>query len=226
MSAAAELFAKARQAHAEQRDLDARLLLAAGVTALAGKGVKPIVVGGTAVDFYAAKTTPQGLQASRDLRASQDVDLITLGEFGPDAPRLRKILSDSNEFSTDQEKFPEASRRRWWLKDAPLLVEVLGGELYGDDSRLVTLELDDAGAVVYLWAPEDTAWQYMQNSLATNHRGSWERALVICKVQADQAWDWDYLASRVEPGAPIQLVEALRAGDSFDAMRERVADAT
>ena len=65
----------------------------------------------------------------------------------------------------------------------------------------------------------------MQSSLATRHRESWERALVIARTQESQSWDWDYLATRVEPGAPIQLVEALRAGDSFDAMLERVSAA-
>jgi hypothetical protein len=222
VSAGSELFVQARQASTEGRDLDARLLLAAGITALAGNAVRPVVVGGTAVDFYAAKTTPQSLQASKELRASQDVDIITLGEFGSDPQRLRRILADSKEFSSDQEAIPEASRRRWWLKGAPLLVEVLRGELYGDETRLVTLDLDGAGSKVYLWGPEDTAWQYMQSGLATRHRESWERAVVIAKAQADQSWDWDYLATRVEPGAPIQLVEALRVGDSFDAMLERV----
>lgn len=221
MSAAADRLAQARQASQDGRDLDARLLLAAGITQLAEGQVKPIVVGGTAFDFYAAQTTPKGLQASRELRASQDADIITLAEHGPGPGRLRKILADSNDFYSDQRALPEASRRRWWLKGAPLLAEVLRGELYGDEDRLVTLDV--AGGTVYLWSPEDTAWQYMQSSLATRHRESWERALVIARTQAQQSWDWDYLGSRVEPSAPIQLVEALRAGDSYDAMLERVA---
>jgi hypothetical protein len=216
MSAAADLLAQARIASEEGRDLDARLLLAAGITELANGEMKPVIVGGTAVDFYAAKTTPQGLQASKELRASLDVDVITVAEFGPDAPRLRKILQESGEFTGGP------GQRGWWLKGAPLLVEVLGDELYGDEDRLVVLDIE--GSPVYLWGPEDCAWQYMQSSLATRHRDSWERALVIARTQA-QLWDWDYLATRVEPLAPIQLVEALQAGDSYDAMLERVAAA-
>ena len=223
MSAAPELLRLAREAHADGRDLDARLLLAAGITALAGDRLRPIVVGGTAVDVYAATPTSRGLRPSRELSASQDVDLVTLGEFGPDATSLRRILQQSAEFVADQPAIPEASRRRWWLKGAPMLVEVLGGELFGSADRLVELEVE--GAAVYLWAPEDCAWQYAQSSLATHHRESWERAVVIARTQSRQAWDWDYLTTRAGPGAPAELVEALRAGDSFDAMLERVDEA-
>ena len=222
MSDASSLFTKARQASAAGRDLDARLALAAGITQLAGLvGVKPIVVGGTAVDFYAASATPRGLEPNKTLRASQDVDVITVTSFGADPAALRQALAKNPDFTSEETAIPVASRRKWWLKGAPLLVEILGGELYGDPERVV--ELDVAGGQVFLWAPEDTAWQYMQVALSERSRTSWERAVAIAAAQANEAWQWDYLRSRADALAPVALVEALQAGDSFDEMQERCA---
>lgn len=222
MSDASRLFEAARQANREGRDLDGRLALAAGIGVLAGPDLRPIVVGGTAVDFYAAQATPSGgLQMNRDLRASQDVDLITVSEFGSDPARLRKVLATSPDFYSEETKIPVGQRRKWWLKEAPMLVEVLKGELYGDPGRVV--ELDVEGAPAYIWAPEDTAWQYMQTALATKDRVCWERASAIAAAQTPQAWDWDYLASRADELAPVDLVAALRDGDSYDDMLARMA---
>lgn len=223
MSDARELLQLAREAHRNGRDLDARLALAAGVTQLSGDSVRPIVVGGTAVDFYAAHSTPTGLRPSKDLRPSLDLDVVTVGEFGPDAARLRRILAASPEFYSQQSAVPVDGRRKWWLKGAPLLLEVLGGQLFGDPHRVFELRVQ--GAPLYLWGPEDTAWQSMQSSLATRDRASWERAVAIAAAQAGPDWDWDYLSSRAEALAPRVLIDALRDGDDYDAMLERVASA-
>ncbi len=221
MSNASSLFEAARQANRDGRDLDARLALAAGIALLAAPNLRPIVVGGTAVDFYAAQATPDGgLRLNRNLRASQDVDIITVSEFGSDPVRLRNILAASPEFYSEENGIPVGQRRKWWLKGAPILVEILRGELYGDPTRLV--ELDVEGAPAYIWAPEDTAWQYMQTALATKDRVCWERALAIAAAQTSQAWDWEYLASRADDLAPVELVAALRDGDSYDDMMARV----
>lgn len=203
------------------RDLDARLALAAGLAELGRTaGIRPVVVGGTAVDFYAASTTARGeLLPSRRLQASQDVDIITVAGAGSDAAGLRKLLAASPEFYADTPAIPVAGRRKWWLRDAPMLVEVLGDELYGDPERVVTLEID--GSEAYLWAPEDTVWQYAQLALSERSRTSWERARAIAAAQA--LLDWDYLRTRADTLAPVGIVEALRDEDSFDAMMERMA---
>jgi hypothetical protein len=221
VSNASSLFEAARQASRDGRDLDARLALAAGIALLAAPNLRPIVVGGTAVDFYAAQATPEGgLRLNRDLRASQDVDIITVSEFGSDPVRLRNILAASPEFYSEEGKIPVEQRRKWWLKGAPILVEILRGELYGDPGRVIELEVE--GAPAYIWAPEDTAWQYAQTALATKDRACWERALVIAAVQSNQAWDWDYLQTRADDLAPVELVASLRAGDSYDEMLVRM----
>lgn len=222
MSGASSLFEKAREASRTGRDLDARLALAAGISVLAGPDLRPIVVGGTAVDFYAAKATPTGLQPSRDLRASQDVDIITLGEFGAEPERLRRLLAASPDFYSEENAIPPARRRQWWLHGAPLLVEILRGELYGDPTRVLEIEVEDASA--YLWSPEDTAWQYMQNALATKDRTSWERAVAIAAAQVPLDWDWEYLASRTDSLAPVGLVQALRDADTYDEMLIRLGN--
>jgi hypothetical protein len=220
LSGAAELAAAARRWWVAGRTLEARLALAASLAALAApQKIRPVVVGGTAVDFYAALSTPSGLEPSRSLRASRDVDVITVGEFG-DAGRLRLLLEASPEFEADEPRIPAAQCRKWWLRGAPLLVEVMSGDLYGDPQRVVTVEFE--GGEAYLWAPEDTAWQYAQSAQATRHQPSWERALAIARAQD---LDWDYLRTRPDALAPAALVDALEAGDGYDAMLERLGAA-
>jgi len=221
-SDAASLFALARDMSAAGRSLEARLALAAGLAALAKPlGTVPIVVGGTAVDFHAAASTPKGLEPNAGLQASQDVDVITLGQFGPDAASLRTALESSGEFRAQTPAIPVEGRRQWWLRDTRLLVEVLGGELYGDPERVVTIEVEGHEAV--MWGPEDTAWHYAQAALATRDRTSWERARVIAAIHSrGEDWDWDYLRTRPDELAPTELVDALEAGDSYEQMLERV----
>lgn len=217
-SDASRLFQLARDLLAEQRDLEARLALGAGLTALSqGTGITPVIVGGTAVDFYAAKTTPSGLTPSRELSASQDVDVIVVGVYAG-ASRLRQLLSKAPDFYRDNEKIPIQGTRKWWLKGAPMLVEVLGGELAGDPERVVRIEIGDGEAT--LWGPEDTIWHYAQASLALKDRYQWERARVLSKAQ--ETLDWPYMEGLVSPIEPHALFEALGAADSFEQMLERV----
>jgi hypothetical protein len=218
-SDASSLFAAARAQSAAGRDLEARLALAAGLHALADPGLVPVVVGGTAVDFYAARTTPSGLEPSRILHASQDVDIIVLGAY-TGAGRLRALLDSSGEFERNTHGIPVEQTRQWWFKGAPMLVEVLSGDLAGDPERVVLVDVEGGEAV--LWGPEDTVWHYAQSALATTSASEWERAVILRHVQD---LDWDYMRTLPDALAPATLVDALQAEETFDEMLWRVHEA-
>ncbi len=214
MSGAASLFAKAKEAFAANQDLDARLLVAAGLTALGEPlGIKPVVVGGTAVDFYAASTTPRGLERSTAIAGSQDLDVVAVGLYG-DAATFRRALA-VNGF-TRVGAIPVDACRGWLLAGAGILVEVLGGDLAGSEDRVVAIEVDDG--VAYLWGPEDTVWQYAENAWSMRERPAWERARVI---SATQELDWDYLEEIVaREGKPLAIIACLRRGSSYEELQE------
>ncbi len=213
-------MAVARRQSAADRKLDARLALAAALAALGRSvGTLAVVVGGTAVDFYAAQATPLGLEPSPRLRASDDVDIIAVGSFG-DAKLLRLALAASADFypRIAPDKLPVEDQRTWWVKGAPLAVDIIRGELYGDPERITRVAV--AGGEAYIWGAEDTAWQYMQASLALRDRTCWERARAIAAAQ--EPLDWDYLRTRADALAPVGLVAALLEEDSYDEMLERM----
>lgn len=202
MSAFDDLARAAWQASRNGRDLDARLLLGAAITALAPEGARPIIVGGTAVDFWAADTTGGSLEPSKLIRASQDIDIVVLGYFGDDG-RLRRALHESKMFRRTSDKLPVEDCRGWIGTKYPVLVEVIDDELAGDPERVATVEI--GAGVAYLWGKEDTLWQYAENSMRDRH--DWARALAI---RGAQELDWDYIAELATRDRMPFLVQALQ----------------
>lgn len=204
MSAFDELAREAWQASRNGRDLDARLLLGAAVTALAPEGTRPVIVGGTAADFWAADTTGGSLKPSKLIRASQDIDIVVLGYFG-DAGRLRRALHGSNMFRRTTNKIPVEDCRGWIGTTYPVLVEVIDDELAGDPDRVATVEI--GAGVAYLWGKEDTLWQYAENTISMRDRHDWSRALAI---RGAQELDWGYIAEMATRDRMQFLVQALQ----------------
>lgn len=197
--------------------LDARLLLAAAVQAVvAADGARVVLVRGSAVDFWAAETTAQGLQPSARLRASMDLDLVPLGTWG-DARRVRRALHASGLFRPASPGIPVEQCRAWLPLDVPIGVEVIGEELAGDPDRVVRLEVD--GAEAWVWGPEDTAWQYAENAWSQGSRDDWTRALAVA---AAQSLDWAYVQEVARAAGLGFVAAALQAADAYDAMRARV----
>lgn len=210
MSGFAELADAAWQASKAGRDLDARLLLGAAVTTLAPKGARPVIVGGTAVDFWAADTTGGSLEPSRLIRASQDVDIVVAGFYG-DAKKLRLAMLASGNFKPASDGIAPESCRAWIGTSMPIMVEIIGDELAGDPDRVATVDIGDG--TVYLWGIEDTLWQYAENTVSQRDRNDWARALAIAGAQEP---DWDYIKSLAEASQMEFLVEALQGQWSYD----------
>lgn len=210
------LAGKAWGASKAGRDLDARLLLAAAVTTLAPPGVRPVVVDGTAVDFWAADTTGGNLTPSRLIRASQDIDIV-VGGYAGDGAKLRRAMHESGSFQRTTAGIAVESCRGWIGTTLPVLVEIIDDDLAGDPDRVATIEID--GGTLYLWGIEDTAWQYAENAWSMTSREDWTRALAIREAQE---LDWDYMATLPTALAPRSLVQALRERWGYEELQERV----
>lgn len=213
---AERLLARAKESHLAGIGLDARLLLAAAVQAVVeARRLRVVLVGGTAVDFWAAEATQQGPRPHPGLRGSMDVDLVPLGTWD-DAREARRALHASGLFRPASPGIPVESCRRWLAPEVPIGVEIIGDPLAGDPDRVVELEVD--GATAWLWSPEDTAWQYAEHAWSQRSRDDWTRALAIA---AAQPLDLDYLDRLAQAAGLAFVTAALRAESRYDDLLER-----
>lgn len=179
---AASLLERAR---ASRDDLDARLLLAAAINRVAIEiGVRCVVSGGTAVDFYAANAsgTSEGYPAK--WAPSGDVDVVVISTEGPIAgatklraalaSRLGLILSSGTPRIVD-------------VPDFAYGLDVFGTELERDPKaeRIVTVLVDDVHPV-HFRGPEDTILAYAESGWDTRHTRDWERALAVYAAMKDR----------------------------------------
>jgi hypothetical protein len=192
-------FDEAQAALDDRRDLDAKLFLAAAITVLAREeGLTPVVTGGTSVDFYAAEAVESGARLPLRWKASQDVDIVTLGtgSYGR-AKRLRRALYEAGFEPSSDDTSQEAIERERGFKhpEIPIPVEVIAEAFEGDPDKTVELAVD--GFTVILRGPEDTLFEHVEWVVHTDDQRSWTRALAIAKAQADEL-DEDYLQARAE----------------------------
>ena len=206
-----------RRALDEGRDLDARLLLAAHVTALAaGVGLRPVLVSGSAVDFYTAQTL-ESVEAALPLRlrASMDLDFVALDARDDASGRALRAVLSSNGFRASGGLPPEAARV-WTHPRLPIPVEVMTGELYGSTEHIHRLEVD--GHTLHLWGPEDVYWHYLEAAHATRHRHDYTRAQAMLLTHGD-TFDWPYLEGLADLAGLRSAMEASRAFGAFEEFR-------
>ncbi len=214
-----DAFDRARAALDDRRDLDAKLLLAGGVTLVAREeGLTPVVTGGTCVDFYAAETVESGARLPLRWKASLDIDLVTLGTSSyKNAKRLRRALHDVGFLPSGGETTEEAidRERGWKHPEVPIPVEVIAEAFAGDPTR--TVELDVDGLTVVLRSPEDTLFEHIDWAVDTGDQRSWTRALAIAKAQADEL-DERYLRALAEDRGEdhVEALEQCLAGRALD----------
>lgn len=203
-----ERIAKLRAAG---HDLDARLLLAAFVTKAAEeKGVRCILVGGSAVDFYTAATleSVSGHLPSR-LRASVDLDFVAAAARH-EATSLREALAAKG-FSPVGSA-PATIARTWSHPDEPgLIVDVMSSELEGSMEHVRTLTVDDVDVAII--GPEDLFVQYLEAAMATAHRHDYTRAVALALTQE---MDWDYIHELAPLGVTRDLIEHARNAGSYE----------
>lgn len=171
---------KAREIHDPLR----RSLVVLGLltTAMKPLGLRPILVGGAAVEFYTL-----GGYATRDL------DLVLRGR-----DKAKGVLEE-NGFIRHQ------GSRHWYHEDLDLALEIPDEYLAGSEEKVLTLEIEDTE--VFIIGIEDlildriAAFKFWSSGMD----GQWAARLIA--IQGDEV-DWNYLEQRAEQE---DLGDALRA---------------
>lgn len=206
---AASLLERARKT----RDpLAARMWLAAAVSEVGETiGVRAVVTGGTAVDFYVAGAlgTSEGWPAAWS--GSYDVDVVALATSG--GKDARRDLFQALEKNLGLRPIYEGIYRAVEVPGFAFGLEIVGDRLTHDPdgARVVTVRLDGKHRVL-LRGPEDVVLAYVEGAVSSRHRGDWTRALAVHRAQRDII-DEAYLraaAARLGVAEPIERVIAGR----------------
>lgn len=174
------------KAAASVDDLEARLLLAAAVSQ-AGRevGVRVVVTGGTAADFYASGALGTSAGYPALWRPSGDIDMLALsvGEWKPARLTLMKRLVELGL----QPRGPLEWTRSLDAPNVPFYVELVAEEM-GDryrEERTMTVLLDGA-TPVEMRSPENVILAYGESGLHLRHTGDWTRALAVHAAMKDR----------------------------------------
>lgn len=198
----------------EPSPLRAKLLLAGWIGAIGARAsFRPLVVGGTAVDFYVAealeRTLPEGWMASLDL----DVVSVSQTGFSPVTPFIAELEREGfvNEKHRDADgvEHPSRALRHPAL---PYAIEVLAEPLTGSMSHVVTLDVDEFE--VRLIGPEDLVLKYAESGSHFRHQRDWTRALAIVRAQR-ATMDLDYLRGEAARKRIGPVVAKALAGEAL-----------
>jgi len=183
MTTIEELKARLDRAKDIANLLDRRMWVLAVITqAVADLGVRPIVVGGSAVELYTLQDY-----------ATHDVDVVM-----PVSPEIAAVL----------EKLGFRREGRYWVhQDTDVLLELPSASLAGDLDRVARVEIDDM--CVYVIGIEDLVIDRLN---ACKHWQSqedcrWAERLVDIH---SRTLDWPYLERRAEEEKTIDVLEAIR----------------
>lgn len=189
-------FAHLRQALAEAIRIAEpfkRRLYALGVitSALAPRGIIPILVGGCAVEFY----TFGGY-------ATQDIDVVVSGRDEFDSV-LRSLG-----FSKD------TGQRHWYSEELDLAIEAPDNVLAGSRERVVTLEIDSF--IVYIIGLEDLILDRLRAFVfwRSPSDGEWASRMIALH---ETEIDWDYLTAQAARENLGDALERVRRGIPEDA---------
>jgi hypothetical protein len=168
-----------------ERGFQRMLYVMARITpALESVGVKAVVVGGSAVEFY-----------TRDWYATGDIDLAINKER---RERVGDMLRSMG--------FKE--RGRMWLReDLGLYIEVPGSVSDLADEKILKVDSDDG--YVYLIGAEDIILDRLRAAVHWKSKADEEQAVRMMTTLYDEI-DWDYLraqARKDETGAVLKNVE-------------------
>ncbi len=163
--------------------LDRRLQVLAIITEyLSPKGVRPVLVGGAAVELY----TVGGY-------ATSDLDVIVNSSTAM-AEAMRDLGFDK-------------SGRFWVRDDIEIVLETPTGPLAGDPNRVV--EIDVGGMVVYVIGVEDLVIDRLNAFVhwGSSEDGRWAARLLSAQ---DADLDWDYLRRRAHEEKVDQALADIR----------------
>lgn len=207
----ASLLNKAR---ASRDDLEARLLAAAAVQRVADSlGLRLVVVGGTAVDFYVAGAAGTSAGYPAMWRASRDVDLVVLSLAASASSeadlkrRLEAELGVELQRSPPDAEGSESFGHGLTIPDFGYKLEIVADALSGDPKaeRVFTVYVEDQA--LSLRGPEDTIISYAESGWFFYDGRDWERALGVWNTMKDEC-DVEYLKRRAgERKMPAVLEE-------------------
>lgn len=212
-----ELLGKAKEALLERRELDAKMLVAAAITELARtEGIRPVVTGGTSVDFWAAESVEGGATSFGAWRPSIDIDLGFLAADGVgDAIRLRRLLHQGGftPVSGPPSKLGIEGERGWRAPGVPVPVEIIGHTFHGDKAKIVEVEVE--GVVTYMRGPEDTLFEHVEWAAHTKDQRSWTRALAVAAAQRERL-DVPYLRRLAKERGYSDALERCLRGEPLE----------
>lgn len=192
-------------------DLQARLFLAAAVERIAARiGLRSIVSGGTAVDYYVGGATGTSGSYPAKWRASGDIDLVVVSVDEGYAAADRLALALEKEVGFEPMRAGrDADGREVLLRGLHVPgfgygVEIVATELIGDPMHVWTVEVD--GHEVHLRGPEDCLLQYAESGWDTHASHEWTRALAIASAMRDDL-DLAYLRRKAEERRMPQVLE-------------------
>lgn len=178
------LLARARRT---TDDLEARLLLGAAV-AEAGRecGVRAVITGGTAADFFATGALGTSAAYPALWRPSSDLDVVvvSVGEWKPAREalieRLVAIGLRPRYLSPGQARIVD-------VPDFPFYLELVSEELGSRerDERTMTLLIDDR-VPLEIRSPENVILAYAESGWHLRHTGDWTRALAVFTAMAER----------------------------------------
>ncbi len=176
-----ELLAKAKEI---KSSLDKKLYFTAILTeALKGEGAKPIIVGGTAVEFY----TLGGY-------STLDLDLVY-----EKREALEKLLQGLG--------FKRYGRH-WYEEGPDLAIEVLSSTLTGSMDKLTKIEID--GITAYMIGIEDIIADRLNAYVhwKSEDDGRWARRIMF--LHRDKI-DWAYLEDRSKRNGTYKALKKFKA---------------
>lgn len=176
-------------ARASTDDLETRLLLAAAVSEVGRRvGVRVVVTGGTAADFYATGALGTSAAYPAQWRPSGDIDVVALaiGAWKPAREALMEALRGIG-------LVPHGlSPRALDAPGIPFYVELVADELgsRGREERTMTVILNDT-TPLEIRSPENVILAYGESGWHLRHTGDWTRALAVhaaMKERLDVGW--------------------------------------
>lgn len=148
------------------------------------KGFRPIVVGGSAIEFY-----------TEGIYSSYDIDLI--------GPRrlIGKILEEEFGF--------KPSGRHWINEEIELFVEIPNSYLTGDKSKITTIKIKDL--VVYLLGLEDLILDRIRACIHWKSLTDCEQAKFLLKEYQSRL-DLEYLEKKAKEEGELRVLKRLVEG--------------
>lgn len=215
MYASASWDAALARVAGEPDRLRARLLLAGIVSRVAKDvGFQPVVVGGTAVDFYASGATGSSARLPAGWRGSVDVDLVSLRTGGSQPSRRLFDALKRNGWTPDETRDLHGNVHFGRGVPHPRLpqypLEIVSEELNGSYEHVVRISVDEFEAAVI--GPEDVVVEHAEWGAHTRDQQSWTRALAVAAAQKDDL-DLSYLRDRAAERGFSDAVEKVLRGE-------------